>query len=66
MNDPDMKEFVDFWLCVVICHEVLIDDRDESYQGSSPDEVALVNAASKLGFKFLKRTSNSIFIKVKN
>lgn len=31
MSDPDMKEFVDFWLCVVICHEVLIDDRDDSY-----------------------------------
>lgn len=57
-------QFQEFWLGVVLCHDAMIDEKTQEYCGSSPDEVALVKAASRFGFKFLKKTHNSIFIKI--
>jgi magnesium-transporting ATPase (P-type) len=45
MDDSELSDFLDFWLCVTICHDVIIDRNHkdvEDYQGSSPDEVCLV------------------------
>jgi magnesium-transporting ATPase (P-type) len=36
------------------------------YQASSPDELALVLGAAKMGFKFLQRTSSNIIVEVPN
>ncbi|EGR30477.1 p-type ATPase, putative [Ichthyophthirius multifiliis] len=65
-NGEEYKEFYDFWLCIILCHDVVVEEKQEKiqFQGSSPDEVCLVEAAAKYNFKFLKRTSNQIFIKV--
>ncbi|EGC32029.1 hypothetical protein DICPUDRAFT_49817, partial [Dictyostelium purpureum] len=57
-------------LPLAICNTVVPEHSDTSsssdkikYSSSSPDETALVEAASNLGFKLYNRTSNSITIK---
>lgn len=65
MNDLELDKYINFFLCIIICHNVIVDEKLNEFQGSSPDEVALVKAAFNHGFKFLKRTNNSIFIKVR-
>ncbi|GMH33103.1 hypothetical protein BSKO_00937 [Bryopsis sp. KO-2023] len=60
---------VDFWMVICICHSLIIDvETDEfgnvnrNYQGPSPDEVALVEAARRLGFEFRERTMTEIVL----
>lgn len=40
------------------------DHHKDIYQGSSPDEVCFVNFAHTIGYSFIKRTKNTIEIKV--
>mmetsp|Transcript_8499 Transcript_8499/g.24371 ORF Transcript_8499/g.24371 Transcript_8499/m.24371 type:complete len:1512 (+) Transcript_8499:120-4655(+) len=57
---------VDFWLNVCICHSLLVEEGpngEQIYQGPSPDEVALVEAARQLGYVFVSRDVNSIQLK---
>ena len=56
-QDPSFDEF---WLAVVICHDVVRDQRKEEYQGSSPDEVCFLDFARTIGYVFVKRTKNYI------
>jgi phospholipid-transporting ATPase len=49
----------DFFTNLCLCHSLIIED-DGSYQGPSPDEVALVDAARQLGYVFKKRTQANI------
>lgn len=50
------------------CHECIIEKHKESeyihYQGQSPDEIALVDAARHLGFKFLGNNQKTIAIDI--
>ncbi|KAL4513065.1 hypothetical protein ABPG72_017750 [Tetrahymena utriculariae] len=64
--DEEYKEFYKFWMCIAICHDVILEEKENeiNYQGSSPDEVCLVEKAQKYNFKFLKKTTNQIFIQV--
>jgi phospholipid-transporting ATPase len=52
-----------FLRMMAVCQTV-VPERDEhneiDYQASSPDEAALVKAASSLGFKFINRSPNSV------
>lgn len=66
LNDLELEKYINFFLCIIICHNVIVDERTNEFQGSSPDEVALVQAAYEHGFQFLKRTNNSIFVKVRD
>ena len=34
------------------CHTIVLDEKKGSYNASSPDELALVNAAKQFGFEF--------------
>jgi len=34
------------------CHTIIFDEKKGSYNGSSPDELALVYAAKQFGFEF--------------
>lgn len=43
---------------------MVVDNKKGEFQGSSPDEVCFVEFADKIGYTFLKRTKNSIEIKV--
>ncbi len=36
------------------------------YQGPSPDEIALVDAAKMMGFEFVKSTKQETTIKIRN
>ena len=49
----------DFFTNLCLCHSLIIEE-DESYQGPSPDEVALVDAARQLGFEFKKRAQGKL------
>jgi magnesium-transporting ATPase (P-type) len=49
-----------FFINIIINHDVLIEKNNNGeicFQGSSPDEVTLVNAAYELGFCFISRKS---------
>lgn len=54
----------DLLLNIVLNHSIVI--GTEGYSASSPDELALVNAAKYLGYEFLARSAqeNTIQIKV--
>ena len=45
----------EFFLLITVCHDcnVLKDNLDMRYHGESPDEVALLSAANKIGFTYL-------------
>lgn len=63
-----------FWLNVALCHDVittvsmrLVNGQEEkvrSYQGTSPDEITLLDAAKEVGYQFIDRTSEAMFISV--
>jgi magnesium-transporting ATPase (P-type) len=50
---------VDVLLHLAICHTIVIDERTGKYNASSPDELALVNAAKFFGAKFVKRDEDN-------
>ncbi len=58
-------EFLDFLLCICVCNSIVsIKSSSEiSYQGASPDEVALVNFAAYSGF-ILQPESESSLIQI--
>lgn len=63
---PDTQAIELFFVLLAACHTVIVESEDGglSYQASSPDEAALVLAANKLGFVFLRRTHDHITISV--
>jgi phospholipid-transporting ATPase len=68
-HDNKHRRYIkDFFLLLAVCHTVMpeIDPKTGKmkYQASSPDELALVLGAAKMGFKFLERTSSNITIEV--
>ena len=53
-------------LHLALCHSIIIDERKGTYNASSPDELALVNAAKFFGVTFEKRDEeNNIHINFK-
>ena len=69
---PDYIRIDKFLQLIAICHTVIPDLKSSEtikhkqipilYQASSPDELALINAAYISGYKFLDRTANMITI----
>ena len=57
-------------MLILACnHECVIDkiqENDYYYQGPSPDEICLVDAANKLGVKYLGKDQTHMFILVRN
>jgi phospholipid-transporting ATPase len=52
-----------FMLCLSLCHSVLNESKSQNrivYQGCSPDEIALVNTARLLGYKFINKTVDNV------
>ena len=65
-NDlKDIENLTNFFLLLTLCHSVFPEktDRGIYYQGSSPDDVALVQGAKQVGFEFLSREFNDLIIK---
>lgn len=44
---------------LALCHTIVIDERTKKYNASSPDELALVNAAKFFGCEFVKRDEDN-------
>lgn len=51
-NNPALKKTL---LFLALCHTIIIDEKKGIYNASSPDELALVNAAKQFGFEFKGR-----------
>jgi phospholipid-transporting ATPase len=54
---------------LAVCHTIIIDNSDgvPTYNASSPDELALVNAAKFFGFQFIDRDeNNNVMVKMPN
>ena len=64
--DPTEHDRVAIFLRMMAVCQTVVPEINESneieYQASSPDEAALVQAASKFGFKFVSRSPNSVEI----
>lgn len=65
---PDKKAVIDFFTLLAVCHTVMPEfdpiKNKLKYQASSPDELALVEGAVKMGFEFLERTSSAVKIRL--
>lgn len=44
---------------LALCHTIIMDERTGKYNASSPDELALVNAAKSFGVEFKKRDEDN-------
>ncbi|CAK8565342.1 unnamed protein product [Lathyrus sativus] len=67
VNEPRADVIQKFFRLLSVCHtaipEVDEDTGRVSYEAESPDEAAFVIAAREVGFKFYKRTQNSVSMK---
>ena len=59
---------VDFFTNICLCHSLILEsdssEEQPRYQGPSPDEVALVEAARQMGFEFKNRAQASVTLNV--
>ena len=64
-----MKDLAEEYLqCLGLAHEVVVETDKKGnpfYQGPSPDEITLVDAAKAMEFEFLKSTQQSTTIKIR-
>jgi magnesium-transporting ATPase (P-type) len=52
-TDDEQKEaLIKALLCLACCHTIIIDPNSKKLNASSPDELALVNAAKQFGYEF--------------
>ncbi|KAK4191244.1 putative phospholipid-transporting ATPase DNF3 [Podospora australis] len=66
-NSPFSQKARHFILCLALCHTCLPekDDNGEiTYQAASPDELALVEAASELGLAVIERSTQAVTLRV--
>lgn len=61
-ENPDYKYLSDFFTVCAVCHEAYIENiqNKEIVHSSSPDEIALVYGAKKVGYNFIEKSSGSI------
>ncbi|KAI8373465.1 hypothetical protein EDC96DRAFT_499461 [Choanephora cucurbitarum] len=70
-NSKQAAAITHFYQTLALCHTVIAERPDEDnpdyieYKAQSPDEAALVATARDMGFSFLRREGNQIFIEVK-
>ena len=67
-KESDIKAAIGFFRLLAVCHTVVIDhdnkDPNTNMQAASPDELALVQGAAQVGFRFQDRTSENIQITI--
>lgn len=63
-KNVDKIKIRDFFMALATCHSAYAQHKANKviFQSSSPDEVALLEGASQMGFKFTNKTSSSIEI----
>jgi phospholipid-translocating ATPase len=69
-NDPELEKVLEdashsgheslvrVLMFLALCHTIIIDQKKGKYNSSSPDELALVNAAKQFGYVFKDRDSS--------
>ena len=64
-ENEDKEKVHRFFLLLSLCHEVFPEKSEKGilYQGSSPDDIALVKGAQQLGYEFLEKDFNKVTIK---
>ena len=64
-NDDDKEKINNFFTNLSLCHSVFPETTDKGidYQGSSPDDIALVKGAAQFGYTFDSKDFNKITIK---
>jgi phospholipid-transporting ATPase len=66
-DHPNYPNIVEMLMHLAVCHTIVIDERTGKFNASSPDELALVNAAKFFGAVFIKRDEdNNMIISFKN
>ena len=45
---------------LALCHSIIVDEKTGKYNASSPDELALVNAAKFFGYQFMAKDENGV------
>jgi phospholipid-translocating ATPase len=68
-NSAVSRKVKHFLLCIALCHTCLPELNESGelvYQSSSPDELALIEAARDLGYLLVDRPSNSIKLQTTN
>ena len=61
-SHPNYQNLEAVLLHLALCHTIVIDERTGRYNASSPDELALVNAAKFFGAEFIKRDEENCMI----
>ena len=62
-NDSDVKkDLIRTLIFMALCHTIVIDTRKNAYSASSPDELALVNAAKEFGVVFKEIDADNNYI----
>jgi magnesium-transporting ATPase (P-type) len=63
-SHPNSENINNFIFCLALCHSIIVEKKDNEivYNASSPDELALVNAAKYLGVDFAERTDDNYII----
>jgi phospholipid-transporting ATPase len=58
INKSNIQKYI---LSLALCHTVIVEDKngEKNYIASSPDELALVNAAKFFGVSFIGRDDES-------
>jgi len=55
-------------LNIILCHDVITTKTEGSdifaYQGTSPDEITLLDAAKEVGYIFLDRNSDTLMVEI--
>jgi magnesium-transporting ATPase (P-type) len=60
-NLTDKENQLEFYLVFLsLCHTIIIDAKTGKFNASSPDELALVNAAKQFGYSFVGRDGDNI------
>ncbi|KAK4197695.1 putative type IV phospholipid-transporting ATPase [Triangularia verruculosa] len=68
-NTPFSRQARQFLLCLALCHTCLPEEDENGkidYQAASPDELALVRAAAQLGYTVVKRTTESVTVRMEH
>jgi hypothetical protein len=61
LGDPRGPHF-EFLLVLALCHTMIVEEDSGSWQAESPDELALVQAASDFGWRFVGRMPGRILV----
>ena len=66
LSADNHEELVRVITFLSFCHTIIIDQKKETYNAASPDELALVNAAKQFGYEFCEKDSeDNISVRVK-